>query len=243
MREFTDEEWAIADARKDKILEKWFGPCAPICQHAVINYEMGGPLDAHFYPRSRYGGTLVVSKDLVDPKFSSPKNKTFNAFELAMATRRPLPPAYFKNGTDVEKESDPEFEKFVERAIAAMTTIGRYVQYQCPINRFETLEFPQDYDEPELAGRCFVFDAVGTPKKSGFSLGRALKGLFGNPETPPAPQGGSVDVDDVGFGILIMIEVFRDEMNRAREEGVEGFLQRMKQAGRWPFSDLDRPQI
>ncbi|MBQ9875060.1 MAG: right-handed parallel beta-helix repeat-containing protein [Thermoguttaceae bacterium] len=244
--DFSDEEWEAADKRKDEIYEKWFGPSAPIVSHSVIPYDMGGLFDAYYYPDSKYGGTFIVSKELVNPSFSGPKNRTFDAFELAMATRRPLPERYRKGESVEDDELDPEFEEIVRRNILAMTMIGRYVQYQRTIDRYETLEFPQDYDDPNLAGRCFMFDAIGTPKKSArVSLTNAVDGLFRDSETPPEKEtSASVDEEDAaGFGIILIIEVFRDEMNLAREEGVFNFIPHMKEKKHWPFSDLDRPHM
>lgn len=69
-------------------------------------------------------------------------------------------------------------------------------------------------DMETLGGKCLIFDAYGEQSK----------------EKSP-------------FGLLVVIEVFRSEMNFARKKGGAKLLAKLKQAGHYPYSDLDREPV
>ena len=62
-------------------------------------------------------------------------------------------------------------------------------------------------------GRCLIFDAYGSAKH--------------HPE----------------FGLLAIIEVHRSEMEYARKKGGAKLIRKLKKAGYYPYSDLDRPPV
>lgn len=64
-----------------------------------------------------------------------------------------------------------------------------------------------------VGGKCLIFDAYG------------------------------VENESPDFGLLAIIEIHRSEMNYAREHGGEKLLNKLKQAGYYPYSDLDRPAV
>jgi hypothetical protein len=84
---------------------------------------------------------------------------------------------------------------------------------QARLNPGETCEFPEDMDT--VGGKCLIFDGYGA---------------FDNADRQP-------------FGILAAIEVFRQEMDFARENGGSVLIERLKQAGHYPYSDLDREPV
>jgi len=45
------------------------------------------------------------------------------------------------------------------------------------------------------------------------------------------------------FGLLAIIEVFRSEMQHAREHGTASLVEKLKQAGHYPYSDLEREAV
>jgi len=45
------------------------------------------------------------------------------------------------------------------------------------------------------------------------------------------------------FGLLLVLEIHRSEMEYAREHGGQLLLDRLKAAGHYPYSDLDRPAV
>jgi hypothetical protein len=81
------------------------------------------------------------------------------------------------------------------------------------LNPHETCEFPEDFEG--VGGKCLIFDGYACY---------------------------SDDLADQ-FGLLAIIEVFRSEMDFARRNGGEALLQKLKDAGHYPYSDLDREPV
>jgi hypothetical protein len=84
---------------------------------------------------------------------------------------------------------------------------------QATLNPNETCEFPAEMER--LGGRCLIFD-----------------GYPSYPQDEPAE-----------FGLLALIEVFRSEIEFARKNGGAILLERLKEAGYYPYSDLDREPV
>ena len=265
--EFTDEEYQKAMEIKEKKIEEFVGPQADMVMHAIIPYAVGGPFDGYIHPRSKYGGTFFVSEELVDPSFSSPSNSMFHSFELAMATRQKCPAKFFKDGAEDEddggqteeqpkkrpffmnlfkpKEAKADFDKTLSHCVNVMTQIGRYIESGATVNRYETLEFPKDFDLEDCAGRCFVFDAIGTPFPAEEVPLKELLAVFDRDvyEVPKEDRAMRDPNKPGTFGLLLLIEVDRSEMNLARKIGGDAFIEKLKEKGYWPFSDLDREKI
>ena len=49
--------------------------------------------------------------------------------------------------------------------------------------------------------------------------------------------------DHAEFGLLVIIEIHRSEMDYAREHGGRQLLAKLKEAGYYPYSDLERPAV
>jgi hypothetical protein len=81
------------------------------------------------------------------------------------------------------------------------------------LNPNETCEFPENFKD--LGGKCLVFDDYGS--KSDNTVRR--------------------------FGILAVIEIFRSEMDFARTHGSPLLFEKLKAAGHYPYSDLDREPV
>ncbi len=263
--DFTDEEYQKSMEIKEKKIEEFVGPQADMVMHAIVPYAVGGPLDGYIHPRSKYGGTFFVSEELVDPSFSSPSNAMFHSYELAMATRQKCPAKFLEDGAEEDdgqteeqvkkrpffmnlfkpKETKDDFDKTFRRCINIMTQIGRYVESGVTVNRYETLEFPSDFDVEDCAGRCFVFDAIGTPfPAEQVSFKELLESFDRDIYAVPNEDRVMRDPNKPGtFGLLLVIEVNRSEMNLARKIGGRNFIEKFKEKGFWPFSDLDRDKI
>lgn len=84
---------------------------------------------------------------------------------------------------------------------------------EAALNPHDTCEFPEDMDD--VGGKCLIFDDYACI---------------------------SDDVAD-RFGLLLIIEVHRSEMEFAREEGTEELIKRLKEAGYYPYSDLERAPV
>jgi Suppressor of fused protein (SUFU) len=81
------------------------------------------------------------------------------------------------------------------------------------LNPGETCEFPKEMEG--VGGKCLIFDSYGLHN----------------------------DELSTNFGLLLIIEVFRSEMDYARENGGAALLHRLKNAGHYPYSDLDREAV
>lgn len=68
-------------------------------------------------------------------------------------------------------------------------------------------------DMEPVGGKCLIFDAYG------------------------------FDEDHAEFGLLAIIEIHRSEMDFARKHGGGKLIAKLKQAGYYPYSDLDRPAV
>lgn len=81
------------------------------------------------------------------------------------------------------------------------------------LNPNETCEFPAGMEH--VGGKCLIFDA------------------YGPPSSEPTH----------GFGVLAAIEIHQSEMAFARAAGGSELIQRLKAAGHYPYSDLDREPV
>jgi hypothetical protein len=100
---------------------------------------------------------------------------------------------------------------------AAHANINLLLNYIAPYSAEATLNPYETCEFPEemedVGGKCLIFDA------------------YGSGETLPE------------FGLLAIIEIFRSEMEYAREHGGEMLLEKLKAAGHYPYSDLDREPV
>ena len=84
---------------------------------------------------------------------------------------------------------------------------------QAKLNANETCEFPQEMEN--VGGKCLIFDA------------------YSKADTP-GPH---------GMGLLLILEIFRSEMDFARQNGGGELLQKLKDAGHYPYCDLERAPV
>jgi len=82
-----------------------------------------------------------------------------------------------------------------------------------PLNPNETCEFPEDTED--VGGACLILAEYG------------------------------VHTDSIGgqFGIMLVMEVFRSEMEYAREEGTEELIALLQARGAYPYSDMAREAV
>ncbi|HET6423619.1 MAG TPA: hypothetical protein VFG20_08035 [Planctomycetaceae bacterium] len=111
--------------------------------------------------------------------------------------------------------SSYDIDQDSHRLIATILNWMARYSFQATLNRFDTCEFPADMDW--IGGRCLIFDAYG--------------------DTPSQREGRQE------FGLLALIEIHRSEMNFAREFGGSFLLEKLKQAGYYPYSDLNRRAV
>nr|WP_320057958.1 hypothetical protein [uncultured Bacteroides sp.] len=110
-------------------------------------------------------------------------------------------------------ETNP-FNKIERRICGIFTGIANY-SYEAKLEPNETCELPQDEGEPNL---CLIFDDY-------------------------KPNGAEFKIGNQKYGLLLTIEVFRDEMEYAMSNGTEKLIQKLKERGFYPYSDLDRKSV
>jgi hypothetical protein len=101
----------------------------------------------------------------------------------------------------------------LERRLCGIFTGIGNFSYQAKLEPGETCELPVD-GEPN---RCLIFDEY---------IGE-----------------DNFQIADKTYGFLLIIEVFRDELDFARSNGVDELKVKLKNAGHYPFSDLDRESV
>lgn len=110
-------------------------------------------------------------------------------------------------------ETNP-FNKIERRICGIFTGIGNY-SYEAKLEPYETCELPQDEGEPNI---CLVLDEY-------------------------KPNGKEFKIENRKHGLLLIIEVFRNEMEFAMSNGTGKLIQKLKEKGYYPYSDLDRKSV
>ena len=122
--------------------------------------------------------------------------------------------AFTKHDYNNSEDSQTPFN-LIEREICGIfTTIG-FFSKEAVLNPNETCEVPNGKGEENS---CLVFDLY-QPDNKEFIIG------------------------DRKHHLLLCLQVFRSEMDFARENGSEELFKILKQAGHYPYSDLDRQPV
>lgn len=101
----------------------------------------------------------------------------------------------------------------IERRICGIFTDIGNYSYQAKLEPGDTCEIPRD-DEDNI---CLIFDEYN--------------------------NGVGFRINGKGYGLLVCMEVFRSEMLYAMEHGSASLLEKLKQHGYYPYSDLDRNPV
>jgi len=113
-----------------------------------------------------------------------------------------------------DEDNKAAFEQIERRICGIFTVLGRY-SYEAQLNPFETVEVPVREGEPN---RCLILDEYRKPGVD-FVIGNSRHGL------------------------LLVIEVFRSEMEYAMKRGSQVVLSKLEEKGYYPYSDLDREPV
>lgn len=121
---------------------------------------------------------------------------------------------FTKHRLDLDAAKD-ESTEFGRAHMSINAILNRIAPYsaRATLNPNETCEFPADM--PRVGGKCLIFDGYACH---------------------------SDDVAD-NFGLLALVEVFRSEMEYARQHGGARLIMRLKDKGHYPYSDLDREPV
>ncbi len=106
------------------------------------------------------------------------------------------------------------FNAIERRVCSIFTAMGHYA-YQAVLNPLDTCEAPAGKGKPN---RCLVLDEYTRP-------------------------GVEFRIGSKKHGLLLCIEIFRQEMQYALEHGSGALLERLKAGGHYPYSDLDREPV
>ena len=255
---FSDAQKRRANALKTQYYENILGKEFPHGYEPETPLHEGGQLEIYYYRKSRFGGTFVLTKELVSPEFSHPSFEGVDAYELAIATREPF---YLDDNGDPLPDDD--LLTPYNRLYLLLCEAARYVWEEASVARRHTLTIPL-----VILDHYFIFDLVDEPTffdvdddshdaldayalqspsskkdREKLSLDDALQ-MYSDSEDEPKEEKPR-STTKRSFGVLVMIEIFESELNYIREhEGAaEIFLQKLKEQNRWPFSDMDRPPI
>jgi hypothetical protein len=113
-----------------------------------------------------------------------------------------------------ETETKEQFEKMDLRMRKIFTVIGRY-SFEEQLNPKETIEVPANQGEEN---KCVILDEFRNPKNS-FMIGNKKHGL------------------------MLVIEIFRSEMEFAMKNGSASLFSKLTEKGYYPYSDLDRDPV
>ncbi len=113
-----------------------------------------------------------------------------------------------------EKKEDHPFNRIERRMCGILTSTGFY-SYEAVLNPGDTCEVPGKDGEPN---KCLIYDEY-------------------------KPDGKTFEIDGTKHCLLLCLEVFRSEMEYAMEHGSATVLQKLKEAGHYPYSDLDRESV
>jgi hypothetical protein len=121
--------------------------------------------------------------------------------------------AFTKELYNESSENETAFNKIERRFCGIFTTIGNFSS-EAILNPNETCEVPVEGEE----NRCLVFDNY-IPEEKEFSFSNRKHHL------------------------LLILEVFRSEMEFARKNGTPKLLELLKEKKLYPYSDLDRAAV
>lgn len=156
---FTDQEYSLHYELKKIGLERILGKMDEMVGHAVIPFQVGGPVDMYRFPNG-IQGTAFATMELIEPDGSGPKPSSIGTFELVAFTKL--------------KIDDSELFYQTELRIRSMLTSVARLSYFEVMNPMDTCEIPGD-DGVEI--RYFV---LGNWKKGSipFRIGDRNHGLL-----------------------------------------------------------------
>ena len=123
--------------------------------------------------------------------------------------------AFTKYDFDDSDDTQTPFNRIQLKIRGIFTSTGFYSR-MAVLNPNETCEIPGDDDDDETT--CLAFDLYQPDNKEFF-------------------------IGDRKHHLLLCIQLFRSEMEFARENGSEELFKKLKQAGYYPYSDLDRKPV
>lgn len=195
--------------------ESRLGKSADEVMAAIIGWGMGGPVDLWIFPNHSTGTFFTTMQLAVPGDRNGQLRNSMGRFELAAATRHAV-----ERSPEPQDDQEPQERQFTafEQAmfdIRTMLSNIAYYSFDAVLEPNETGELPADNDEDSI---YLVMDS-----------------LIGADDP--------VQVNGEGIGILMCIRVHQSELEFARESGTTKLIKRLKEAGHYPYSDLDRQPV
>jgi hypothetical protein len=121
---------------------------------------------------------------------------------------------FTRHPIDLDKAYDAQ-HPFGRTHQVANAVLNAMARYagQAELNPRETCEFPKEFGD--IGGKCLIMDE------------------FASFTDPVAGK----------FVLMLIMEVFRSEMRFARKHGGDALIEKLKDAGHYPYSDLDRKPV
>ena len=113
----------------------------------------------------------------------------------------------------VSSEDSNPFHLIERRMCGILTAMGNF-SFDAKLKPGDTCEVPRE-NEPKT---CLVFDEY-------------------------IPEGKEFFIGSRKHGLLLVIEIFPEEMAYAREIGSSDLLEKLKEKGYYPYSDMDRESV
>lgn len=220
--EFSDEEYERDYEVKKAAIERILGPMHDLVGHAIVPFQVGGAVDMYYFPNG-IPGTGFATMELIEPDGTGPKPNRIGTCELVAFTKHGIavealdviaPGEDDSPDSDDQSEPPSPYDKMERRMCGILTGVGFY-SYDAVLNPGDTCELPGDEGEPNT---CLIFDEY-------------------------SPDGIPFEIDGKRHCLLLCLEVFRSEMEYAMQHGSAPVLQRLKEAGHYPYSDLDRRPV
>jgi hypothetical protein len=121
--------------------------------------------------------------------------------------------AFTKHSYKSDDEAESPFSLAERRICGIFTTIGKY-SFQAVLKPGDTCEVPGDDEK----NKCVVFDIY-------------------------QPDGKEFKIGDRQHHLLLCVEIFKSEMDFARENGSKNLFELLRQKDYYPYSDLDREPV
>ncbi len=122
--------------------------------------------------------------------------------------------AFTKQKIETSNEENSLFNKIERRICGIFTSIGNY-SFQAKLEPGETCEIP---GEEGKKNKYLVFDEY----KNGDEV---------------------FEINERKHGLLLIIEIYRSEMEYAMSNGSKELFKKLKEKGYYPYSDLDRDPV
>ncbi len=121
---------------------------------------------------------------------------------------------FTKHNYNISEGDQTPFNLIERKVCGFLTVIGNY-SFQAALNPKETIEVPGEEGEENT---CLIFDLY-------------------------EPNGKKFKIGEREHHLLLCLQVFRSEMDYARQNGSDELFKLLKEQGHYPYSDLDREPV